>query len=137
MSRLKDANGNTIYVDNRVFNTYISNATIRTALDDTFATLNSDPEIEELEISDQHNNPLVKVTRSEFPELVIHPEQVEKTELDKDKVSLYIVKPSFDRKLKWQFLFQGNWLETLVGAGLDRGQSPKARRRLVRATPFL
>jgi hypothetical protein len=104
---IEAADGNRINIDSRVYNIYVNNPNVKTALDDTFATLDRDPEITDLEIRDQHDRPLVVVARSEFPDLVLRPEHIEKSQQDRDKVSLYIVKPSFDPKLKWTFLFQG------------------------------
>ncbi len=106
---IKAGDGNTIIVDKRTYNTYFNNPKVNEALSKTFKALENDPYITGFEITDYQEVPMFEVRRDEFHAMALTSSVPQaQTKSIKQKVGLYIVKPSFERNLKWDVVFAGN-----------------------------
>lgn len=112
---IESSNGNTISIDNRVYNLYLNNSTVQNALNNNFETLKEDPNISDFEILDDKDNPLVVIEREEFSKMAAAPlrpiseeaiEPLDRPRTITERAMLYIVRPSFDKKLKWDFVYK-------------------------------
>jgi len=112
---IENIDGSTLTIDNRVFNLYLNNATIQEALNNNFETLDKDPTVRDFEILDEKSEKLVSVKREEFPEMTTSRSLLpgesrlalsEQLKPDTVRAQLYIVRPSFDKKLKWTFIYK-------------------------------
>jgi uncharacterized membrane protein YuzA (DUF378 family) len=107
--KIENEDGDVIYVENFTYNVYEKNVTVRDALSQSFESLENDNSITGYEITDSHENTIVRVEKKEFEYLAVKSEEVS----DGERVvivaaRLNIVKVSFDSKLKWEFIFKGN-----------------------------
>jgi hypothetical protein len=105
----------TIKVDRRVFNLYGSNPTVNQSLDRTFEALADDPAVSTFEVRDQTDRPLFRADRDEFGELIggrlLAPAQAR---VQRETARLNIVKVSFEKKLKWDFVYLGHRISAYV-----------------------
>jgi hypothetical protein len=101
--------GNIIIIDKRTYNAYFNNPKVNEALSKTFKTLESDPHIEGFEITDSNEVPLFEARREDFRPMALTSSVPQaQTKSIREQASLYIVKPSFERNLKWDVVFAGN-----------------------------
>jgi hypothetical protein len=107
---LQNSNGNKIVVDKKVYNLYFNNEKVKQALSETFKALNDDPSVTGFEITDEQERPLFQASREEFVAMAITPS--EPPELNRTlpipNAILSIIKPCFERGLKWEVVYQGN-----------------------------
>lgn len=101
--------GNTIIVDKRTYHTYFDNQKVNEVLSKTFKALESDPHITAFEITDANEVPMFEAKREEFRPMALTTSvpQAQTKSIIQD-ASLYIIKPSFERNLKWDVVFAGN-----------------------------
>jgi len=97
-----------INIDNRTFKLYFNHPEINEALSRTFQALDSDKSISGFEITDTQEKPLFEATSEVFAALasISSVPQPEKRDMT-DETHVYVVKPSFDPKLKWTVLYKG------------------------------
>lgn len=101
--------GNTIIVDQRTYNSYFNNPKVNETLSKTFKTLENDPHITGFEITDTNEVPMFEVKREEFRPMALTSSVPQaQTKSIRLEASLYIIKPSFERNLKWDVVFAGN-----------------------------
>ena len=97
-----------IIVDKRTYNSYFNNPKINEALSKTFKTLEADPSITAFEITDVQESPLFEADREDFRGMALStsvPQAQTKSIVEETQV--YIVKPSFERSLKWDVVYRG------------------------------
>ena len=116
-------------IDSNIYQIYESSTVINDALSQNFDTIDQDPAISAFEITDEKENPYVRVERSDFKDLS------QKTEIiDENKktiienTSLYIVRLSFEEGLKWDFYYRGNKISAKIADPnfqklIDNGES--------------
>jgi len=107
-TRIENAAGQVLVIDNAVFNIYQHNQVVQDALSQNFDALNNDPAVTGFEITDKNEKPLVRVERSDFVDLS------QKSEIDSEgdrqiteAATLNIVRLSFEENLKWDFYYRG------------------------------
>lgn len=109
--QIQSNSGNTIIIDQRTYNAYFNNPKVNEALTKTFKTLESDPSITEFEITDEKEVPIVEVKREEFHAMALSSTVPQaQTQSIIKRASLYIIKPSFERTLKWDVVYAGDKL---------------------------
>jgi hypothetical protein len=101
--------GDVTIFSNQVFHIYANDESIKEAISRNFDTLNSDDSITGYEVLDKHNKSIFKADREEFDELSV----ISETEEGGDKLvtesaTLFIIRPSFDPLLKWDFYYKRN-----------------------------
>jgi hypothetical protein len=107
---LQNSNGNKIAIDKKVYNLYFNNDKVKTALSETFKTLDADKAVTGFEITDDQEQPLFQASREEFAAMAIPPSELPeltRTQPVADAI-LSIIKPSFERGLKWEVVYLGN-----------------------------
>jgi hypothetical protein len=99
----------TVVVDRRTYNIYFKNPKVNDALSQTFKALETDPNIDAFEIDDEKDQPLFEASKPEFAQMALTTSvpQPEKRDVMQD-TQVYIMKPSFDSKLKWTILYKGS-----------------------------
>lgn len=106
---VKTGDNSTVIIDKRTFNTYFAHPIVNEALAKTFKALESDPSIEGFEITDAQEHSLFEATREDFPGMALTTSVPQTESRDVvERTHVYIVKPSFDPKLKWDVLYKGN-----------------------------
>jgi hypothetical protein len=102
-------NGDVITIDNLTFNIYEKNTVVKDALSQNFEVLDNDPSITGFEITDNQEKTIVRVDKSEFPNMVFKSEEIlENERILKEAATLNIVRLSFEDFLKWEFYYRGN-----------------------------
>ena len=113
-------------VDKRTYNFYFNHPEANEAAANIFKALQSDKSIERFEMLDRNNTSLFEATREDFPQMALSTSvpQPETREII-DNTSVYVVKPSFNRTLKWDVLYHGMRISVKVRDErfLDRVQS--------------
>lgn len=126
--QIQTRDGNTVIIDQRTYNAYFNNPKVNEALSKTFETLEGDPSIEGFEITDSNEVSLFEARRDEFPAMALTSSVPQaQTKSIKQQASLYIVKPSFERNLKWDVVFAGNRIPVSMNdesflISIDRGE---------------
>lgn len=108
-TKIVNNRGEITYIDNRVFNIYEKSATIRSAISQSFQTLNNDPKVTGFELLNDQGEPIVQISREEFQEIA-SAEQYQ--ELPKERRQpktgiLHISSLSFEKGKKWNFVYEG------------------------------
>jgi hypothetical protein len=117
-----------LIVDRSTYETYFGNPRVSEALSKTFKTLDSDPEVAGFEILDGQEQPLFDVARDEFSPMALKGDvPLPATRQIVVPAYLHIVKPSFERGLKWEVVFNGNRINVSMNdeaflERIDRGQ---------------
>lgn len=127
--KITDVNGDSIVVNGSVYNTYNNNQVVNDAVSNSFASLQDDPSITALEISDE-SEVLFRAEQDEFDELatkiVIEDESNKKITT---AASLTINKVVFEGPgRKWEFIYQGNRIAANISdvnfyRQIDEGES--------------
>lgn len=100
--------GSTLVVNNNHYHIYDKSQIIQDAVAHNFDTLENDPSINGFEITDKNENPLVRVDREEFDELSTKSIVEDKNSRTiTEATTITIVRVSFERNLKWDFLNKG------------------------------
>jgi len=112
---IENSGGETRIEDQRITNFVINNSNVAFHLGRTFSAVNADPNVTELSLLDKNRKTeLVSVPREEFQELsvttVTSPERRDITVRSKVR----IVKPSFDKSLKWEIVYGGNRVSVVI-----------------------
>ena len=107
-------------VDRRTYNVYFKNSKVNEAISQTFKALEADRNIESFEIDDEKDQPLFEASQPDFAGMALTASvpQPEKRDVP-EKVKVYIVKPSFDPKLKWTLLYKGIKIDLDAGQGIS------------------
>ena len=107
--RIENENGDVFYIENFTYSIYEKNTIIKDALSQSFESLENDSSITGYEITDSSGNSLVEVKKEDFEYLSVKSEEIEEDErIQTSAARLHIVRPSFDKKLKWDFIYKGN-----------------------------
>lgn len=107
--------GNQMIFNGPVLQIY-NNSTVRDSLDKAFLKMSEDGSLKGFEVQDEKKQQLFHVTKEEMEQLTEGiplildgsseaPEPEEKT-IERPDVTLYIVRPSFDAKLEWTFVYR-------------------------------
>ncbi|MFN8298997.1 MAG: hypothetical protein U0T75_07835 [Chitinophagales bacterium] len=126
-TQITNNNGNITVIDNRTYNIYSNNPTVRKALAAEFSTLDEDPNVKGFEILDKDNQPIVEVKREIFTALSTSDGFKSPTEQDIQKEGrLSIVTLSFEPKKKWEFIYEGNKISARMSddfyEAIDKGE---------------
>jgi hypothetical protein len=97
-----------VIVDKRSFRLYFNHPETNEALTNMFKALNADKSIEGFEMTDNEDKKLFEASRDDFAPMALStsvptPESRERYE----DTTLYVIKPSFERNLKWDVLYHG------------------------------
>lgn len=127
--QITDMDGSNIIVNGDVYNIYNNNQTVNDAVSNSFASLQDDPSITALEISDE-SDVLFRAEQNEFNELatkiVIEDENTKKITT---AASLTINKVVFEGpSRKWEFIYMGNRIAANISdedfyKQIDEGES--------------
>ena len=128
-TRIENANGDTIIINNAVFNIYEKSTIVNEAISKNFDTLREEPAITAFEILDAKGKKLVEVDSEEF-EVMSKDSHVPKEE-EKEKVEksiLNIVRLSFEKNHAWEFYYRGNKIkakieDSVFQSRIDKGES--------------
>ena len=95
-------------VDKRTYRLYFNHPETNEALTNMFKALNADKSIEGLEMADSDDNTLFEASREDFAPMALSSSvpQPDSREILEEAI-LYVIKPSFERKLKWEVLYHG------------------------------
>lgn len=113
---VSNSEGATIVVDNRTVNLYANNQTVSKLLDQNFSTLTADPNIERFSVADSTGAMTFEASRTDFTDMVagdIVSDDEDRTIIE--RVMLNIVKPSFEKHLKWKFVYRGARIGAAMG----------------------
>jgi len=98
-----------LIVDQSTYEVYFGNPKVSEALSRTFKTLDSDPEVTGFEILDVKEKPLFDAAREDFSPMALKGDvPLPETRSIVQPAYLHIVKPSFERGLKWEVVYNGN-----------------------------
>jgi hypothetical protein len=107
--KIENVDGNVIIVQKPTYNVYTGSSKVQDSLARNFNTLNEDPAITDFSITDGDDNAYIAVNHSDFSAMAV------KSVTDEDdcrvvivSATLHIVRLSFERNLKWEFVYQGN-----------------------------
>lgn len=99
----------TLVIDEPTYQAYFGNPRVSEALSKTFKTLDGDPEVNGLEILDDSDQQLFEATRDDFSGMALKGDlPLPEARSIIQPASVYIVKPSFERNLKWDVVIYGN-----------------------------
>lgn len=103
-------NGDTIIINNPVYNIYTNNRIVREAIAQEFETLENDVNVTGFELLDVNDVPLVQIDKSLFSEIAsLAEDAIAKEDRILSRIGLLnIVRLSFERNMKWEFYFDGN-----------------------------
>jgi hypothetical protein len=102
-------NNTTLIIDEPTYQAYFGNPRVSEALSKTFKTLDSDPEVDGFEILDDVGQQLFEAPRDEFSGMALKGDlPLPQARSIIQPASVYIVKPSFERNLKWDVVIYGN-----------------------------
>lgn len=114
-TEIENNEGNVLIIDNATFNIYENNPTVKDAVSQNFEVLNEDPSVSGFEITDKNEKTIVRVDKSEFPEMALKSEDINKDERQsKQAAILNIVRLSFEDNLKWDFYYKGNKISAKI-----------------------
>lgn len=114
-TEIENSDGNILIIDNATFNIYENNSTVNDAISQNFEVLNEDPAITGFEITDKNEKAIVRVDKSEFPEMSLKSEDISKDERQLTQAAiLNIVRLSFEENLKWDFYYKGNKISAKI-----------------------
>jgi hypothetical protein len=112
---ITNTTGDVIVIENATFNIYENSQIVKEALSKNFDSLNNDPSITGFEITDKEENPIIRIEREEFSDLSLISEEISNDErIIKESATLYIVRPSFEESLKWDFYYKGNKISAKI-----------------------
>lgn len=127
--KITDVNGDSIVVKGNIYNTYNNNQIVNDAVSNSFASLQDDPSITALEISDE-SEVLFRAEQDEFDELatkiIVEDENNKKITT---AAILTINKVVFEGPgRKWEFIYQGNRIAANISDDdfyrqIDEGES--------------
>lgn len=127
--KVTDTNGDSIVVMGSVYNIYNNNQVVNDAVSNSFATLQDDPSITGLEISDE-NQVLFRAEQEEFDEMATKVvTEDESTKKITTAANLTINKVVFEGAgRKWEFVYQGNRIAANITdadfyKSIDEGES--------------
>lgn len=100
---------NKLNIDKSVFNLALTNKRSQDAVTNTFKALREDAAVTDYALIDEKKETLFLAEKSEFPQLIkTLPVDIEETRKKIVTAILRVVRPSFDKALKSDYLFQGN-----------------------------
>lgn len=108
--KIQNTKGDVTYIDNRVFNIYQNNKSVRESISQEFETLYNDQNVTGFEILDKNDTPIVQIPKDDFQAISnIEENRVLPDERIVSKVgTLSIYSLSFDNNAKWSFYYEGN-----------------------------
>jgi hypothetical protein len=145
---LIENNRGKIVVDQRTYNIFTSNANFSDAIAGNFETLYRDSSITNFEVTDAAANMLVSVPRSDFEEMAVKCEIIDKDKKVKIEVAtLHLLKIVFEDKYKWEFYYKGNKISAKInddeffnkinqGESFSKGDSIEAKLEIVQVFDF-
>jgi len=110
-----NGDNNQLSIDSSIYQIYESNTVVNDALAQNFDTIDQDPAISAFEITDEKENPYVRVERPEFKDLSQKTEIIdENKKIIIENTRLNIVRLSFEENLKWDFYYRGNKISAKI-----------------------
>jgi len=124
-----NGDNNKLSIDRNIYQIYESSTVINDALSQNFDAIDQDPAISAFEITDDKENPYVRVERSDFKDLSQKTEIIDenkKTIIENTRLN--IVRLSFEEGLKWDFYYRGNKISAKIADPnfqklIDNGES--------------
>lgn len=108
--------GATTYIDNRTYNTYYNSEPIRKQVEDQYKDMGQHPDVTGFRV--ESGKKKVTIKREEFAALaesaVTNNEAPAPHIQTLENVELLILRPSFDKKLPWDFLYDGRKISARV-----------------------
>lgn len=115
---IKNSNGDTTIITGNVFNIYTHDNVVKEAISRNFDTINNDDSITGFEIINKQNKSLFKVDRNSFDDLSVISETLEgKDKIITESATLFIIRPSFEPSLKWDFYYKRNRITAKIKDG--------------------
>lgn len=112
---LKNVSGDVTIIKDNVFNIYFGDPSIKEAISRNFDTINTDDSITGFEVIDRAEKTIFKANREDFDELSVISEEIEgEDKLIIESATLYIIRPSFDPTLKWDFYYKKNKISAKI-----------------------
>ena len=110
-----NGDNNQFFINSKIYNIYEHSSVINDALSQNFDTLDNDPAISAFEITDDKEQPYVRVERSDFKDLSQKTEIIdENRKTIIENTQLHIVRLSFEENLKWDFYYRGNKISAKI-----------------------
>lgn len=108
--RIENTQGDVTYLDNRVFNIYQNNRSVRESISQEFETLGNDPNVTKFELLDRDDKLIVEIPKEDFASIANLDEgRIMTDERVVKKVGrLSISSLSFEQEIKWSFFYEGN-----------------------------
>lgn len=125
---IHNVNGDSIVINNPVYNIYTTNRTVKEALSQEFETLDKDSNVTGFDLLDKNDQPLVEITKEEFAGIANPDENVilpdERVSEKVGTLSIYTL--SFGKDIKWTFYYEGNKISARISedfaAMIDKGE---------------
>lgn len=113
---ITNTDGGKTVVNQRTYNLYFTNENFQQAITKTFETLENDPSVSGLEITDAQDAPVISVQQDDFKILSTSVEVFqENTKVENDtEARLSVFKIVFDEGRKWEFYYRGNRISAKV-----------------------
>ncbi len=128
-TKITNQEGNVLIIDSITVNIYNKSSVIKDSLSQNFESIQNDPAITAFEITDDKEEPYIRVNREEFQYLTIKSEELNEDEkVITEAATLNIVRLSFEENLKWDFYFRGNKISAKIKDPdfyklIDKGES--------------
>lgn len=112
---IESISGDVTIIKDNVFNIYINDPSIKEAISRNFDTINTDDSITGFEVIDRNEKSIFKADKTDFDELSVISEEFEgEDKLITESATLYIIRPSFDPTLKWDFYYKRNKISAKI-----------------------
>ena len=111
--KIENVKGDVTYIDQRVYNIYNTNNTIKEEITQEFKTLNNDSNVTGFELLNTKNEKIFEAKKEDFSELA---NSTTYLELPDEKLitktgMLNILSLSFEKNRKWDFIYEGNKMD--------------------------
>lgn len=112
---VKNNKGDVTIIKGDVYNIYMHDQNIKEAISRNFDTINADESITGFEVLGKDESTLFKVNRDSFDELSVISEEIEgRDKFVTESATLFIIRPSFDPNLKWDFYYKRNKISARI-----------------------
>lgn len=127
---IKNVEGHSIKIEQKVFHIYNNNININEALNNNFETLNNDSSVKSFEIL-QKSNSIFKADKEEFKQLTSQERSEELLPEERQvrvRTFLSLFKIVFDDKYKWEFIYRGEKIKAKVDDDAFFGKIDKGEK---------
>lgn len=128
--KIENVKGDITYIDQRVYNIYTTNNTIKEAITQEFKTLDNDSNVTGFELLNTNNEKIFEAKKEDFKELANSTTFLElpDAKLITKTGMLNILSLSFEKNRKWDFIYEGNKISVKLtdqefSELIDRGEA--------------